>query len=243
MRALKMTSSRRMSGSRIRVLLLVFAALSGSVIAAYVILGLSGWVAATPTVVEAASLPGTASLSGTVDSTAAFKAAQVVIRNVDKRILYMVYTNAGQFRAVALFPGNYEISAATKGLESDVQKLVLKAGENAKVKLSLSGGNGDSQRTVINSLETENAANSSVRDEQSYDEIYPPGPGRDVAERTCLICHGENFLPSRPATAASLERAHRPHDGEDPFRPPCGFVRRGAPQLSRIGAAFLATGP
>ena len=67
-------------------------------------------------------------MSGTVDSTTPFKAAQVFIRNVDKRILYMVYTSAGQFRAVALFPGNYEVSVSTKGLESDVQKLALKAG-------------------------------------------------------------------------------------------------------------------
>src|SRR5207244_11500386 len=68
------------------------------------------------------SLPSTAGLSGTVDSTAPFKAAQVSIRNVDKRILYLVYTNAGQFRAVNLFPGHYEIGVATSGLAADVQK-------------------------------------------------------------------------------------------------------------------------
>src|SRR5215510_6933038 len=79
--------------------------------------------------------PGRAAVSGTVESTAQFKAAQVFIRNVDKGILYMVYTNAGQFRAVQLFPGNYEVSAGTKGLESDVQKLSLKAGENPKLKV------------------------------------------------------------------------------------------------------------
>src|SRR5213593_3141526 len=53
---------------------------------------------------------GMASLSGTVTAAKPFKAAQVYIRNVDKRMLYMVYTNAGAFRAVALFPGNYEVN-------------------------------------------------------------------------------------------------------------------------------------
>src|SRR4030095_17079494 len=91
---------------------------------------------------------GTASLSGTVESTAPFKAAQVYIRNLDKRILYQVYTNAGQFRAVSLFPGNYEVSVRTKSLQSDVQKLVLKAGENPKMKLSLRAGGGASQGRV-----------------------------------------------------------------------------------------------
>src|ERR1700688_4816725 len=51
----------------------------------------------------AASLQGMGSVSGTVTAAKPFKAAQVYIRNVDKRVLYMVYTNAGAFRAVALF--------------------------------------------------------------------------------------------------------------------------------------------
>src|SRR5262245_22713230 len=150
----------------------------------------------------AQAVQATASLSGSVESAASFKAAQVYIRNIDKRILYQVYTNAGQFRAVSLFPGNYEVSVRTKNLQSDVQKLVLKAGENPKMKLSLRAAGGASQRTVVNALETNADANSTVTLEASYDEIYPPGPGRDVAERTCLICHGENFLPTRPVNAA-----------------------------------------
>src|ERR1051325_11161865 len=64
-----------------------------------------------------ASVAGTATLTGTVESSAPYSAAQVFIRNTDKRMLYMVYTNAKRFRAVALFPGNYEISAATKDLK------------------------------------------------------------------------------------------------------------------------------
>ncbi len=151
--------------------------------AGYAVFAAARWIAAAPATAHAAALAGTATLSGTVDAGTPFKAAQVFIRNVDKRILYMVYTAAGQFRAVALLPGNYEVSVAANGLESDVQKLALKAGDSPKVKLS---------------LRASAATPNSVR-EQSYDEIYPPGPGRDVAERTCMICHGENFISSRPA--------------------------------------------
>src|SRR5882762_3623187 len=122
------TRSRRRWPTAVTRALLLMTAVGWSLVAAYAVFGVSGWVAATPATVQAVVLPGTASLSGTVTSTAPFKAAKVSVRNVDKRILYMVYTNAGQFRAVALFPGNYEISVATNGLESDVQKLVLKAG-------------------------------------------------------------------------------------------------------------------
>src|SRR3989441_814540 len=189
------------SWKRARSSLLIIG-LMGSLAIAYAVFGASGSVAASPAAAQGAALPGTASLSGTVDSTAPFKAAQVFIRNVDKRILYMVYTNAGQFRAVALFPGNYEIKSSTKGLESDVQKLVLKAGESPKLKLSLHSVQGTSARTVVNALETNTESNSTVSIEQAYDQVYPPGPGREVAERTCIICHGENFLPGRPGNLA-----------------------------------------
>src|SRR5262245_19856676 len=86
---------------------------------------------------QAALLKGTASLTGTVDATMPFKAAQVFIRNVDKRMVYMVYTSAGRFRAVALLPGNYEVNVQARGLESDVQKLVVKAGDRPDLKFSL----------------------------------------------------------------------------------------------------------
>jgi len=93
---------------------------------------------------------------------------------VDKRMLYMVYTNAGQFRATPLVPGNYEVSARARALQSDVQKIVVKAGDNPKLKLSLRQPAGSSDRTIVNALESDRDTNSSVREEASYDEIYPP---------------------------------------------------------------------
>src|SRR5216117_1163616 len=111
--------------------------LMASLGAVCIFLGLTVLAGARAMPPQSGGIAGTASLSGAVDSSTPFKAAQVFIRNVDKRILYMVYTNAGQFRAVALFPGNYEIRAAAKGVESEVQKLVVKAGDTPKLKLSL----------------------------------------------------------------------------------------------------------
>jgi len=165
--------------------------------AALAVFLVSGWTA--PHGAGAASLQGLASVSGAVDSPAPFRAAQVTLRNVEKRVLYMVYTNGGQFRAVNLFPGTYEVSAAAKGFESETQKLVVKAGDSPRIRVSLRAG---ASRTGGGAPDTA-ADSSSSRLELAYDEIYPPGPGRDVAERTCMICHGENFLSSRPASAAS----------------------------------------
>ena len=179
--------------------LLLVTALLGSLVVGYAVVGMSGWLADAPAVAEAA-VPGMGNLSGSVQSTTPFKAAQVFIRNVDKHVLYMVYTSAGQFRAVALFPGNYEVSASASAQRSEVQKLVVKAGDNPKLMLSLREPVARSQRSVVNALESENSTDSAVTEEASYDAVYPPGPGRDVAERTCMICHGENFLSTRPGS-------------------------------------------
>ena len=151
----------------------------------------------------AAQIPDTATLSGAVAADAPFTAARVYIRNVDRRMLYMVYTRAGRYRAVALFPGNYEVSVRTPGRASDVQRLVLNAGDSASLDLSLraasdvapaaAGGGGE--------LPAVRAATEYL----PYDELYPPGPGRDIAERTCMPCHGGNFLASRPSRPAAWE--------------------------------------
>ena len=148
-----------------------------------------------------AEVPGTGKLSGTVTASQAFTAAQVYIRNVDLGIVYMVYTNQGRYRAVALFPGNYEVSVSTKHLESDAQTVTITAGETAEVNLSLSPLSGDVPRLVIPAGRTAMESGASgVFEYANYDEIYPPGPGREVAEQVCMVCHGENFFPTRPGT-------------------------------------------
>src|SRR5947208_15373087 len=111
--------------------------LMASLGAVCIFLGLSVLAGAKPLPAQSGGSVGTASLSGAVDSAMPFKAAQVFIRNTDKRILYMVYTNAGQFRAVALFPGHCEVELSRTGLEADVQKLTVKAGDSPKLKLRL----------------------------------------------------------------------------------------------------------
>ena len=133
-------------------------------------------------------LAGMGRLSGTVTAPQPFKAGQVFIRNVDRKILYMVFTNGGQYRSLALFPGNYEVSVKARGLQSDVQKLVLRAGENATLRLAMQPGAG-----IVPAVATPFV---------SYDELYPPGPGKHVAEQACQTCHDENFLPARPASEA-----------------------------------------
>ena len=174
----------------------------GTLAVGLAIVGAAGDMAAQQQAARGASLAGMARISGIVESAVPFKAAQVYLRNTDRLLTYMVFTNAGQFRAVALFPGNYEVSVSAKGLRSDAQKVALKAGDNPRLQLSLrAGGQGNAQLAEIApSGESSGPANEiSI---EPYDQVYPPGPGKQVAEQVCMICHGENFLPTRPANEA-----------------------------------------
>src|SRR5437867_12239931 len=162
-----------------------------------------GLASAPVTTVQAPALRGMASMSGTVTSAKPCKAAQVYIRNVDMRIMYMVFTNAGQFRAVSLFPGNYEISVTAKGFKSNVQKLAVKAGDNPKINVSLQEVASSNQGEADPLQNVETLASNRIKVSfDTYENIFPAGPGRDVAERTCIIRHGGNFLPSQPGSAA-----------------------------------------
>src|SRR6266446_3004961 len=182
-------------------------ALAGSLLAGAVVFQVAGIAAPQKTSISqrparATGLTGMATMTGSVTAGKPFKAAQVYIRNTDKRILYMVYTNAGQFRALGLFPGNYEVSVTARGLKSDIQKLAIKAGDAPSLRFSLTDipTSTESETDVAQNLEG-TASNRVLVTLDSYDNVYPPGRGREIAESTCMICHGENFLSSQPARA------------------------------------------
>jgi virginiamycin B lyase len=140
----------------------------------------------------AASLPTLGSLSGKVTAVKAFQGAQVYIRNMDKHVLYMVYTAGGHYRAVDLLPGKYEVSVKKKGFATEVKELEVKPGSAIVANFSLQEGDfKPAQLAVFNGANAARGQPMPVR----YDELYPPGTGKAVVERTCVACHGVNFLP------------------------------------------------
>jgi len=203
-----MTTSTRMRSSerartrgRFFVLLAIAAAGLAGLFATY------GFDAAAATTGgrKLAALAGMGTVSGTVVAPRPFKAAQVYLRNVDKRIQYMVFTNAGEFRAVALFPGRYELTARAVGLGSATQKLVVKAGDSSGLKLTMRETKDPRQFPSSVDPKTVHLFNAAGWNDPaapvafgSYDEIYPPGPGRVVLETVCFNCHGENTFALTP---------------------------------------------
>ncbi|PYR36869.1 MAG: hypothetical protein DMF90_08685 [Acidobacteria bacterium] len=158
---------------------------------------------------KASELQGLGTVSGTVTASKPFTAAHVYLHSTDKRrhMEYMVYTRAGAFKAVALFPGNYELTVKARGLESDPQPIVVRAGDNPAVTVAMHSARDPNQYPSSVDPALARTANGVLEPKQevtlaSYDEIYPPGPGRDVLETLCMNCHGENYFPLRPRSAA-----------------------------------------
>jgi virginiamycin B lyase len=137
------------------------------------------------------TLAGMGSLSGAVKAPKEFKAAKVYAKNVDKNVVYMVFTENGRYHAVDLFPGNYEVSVTKNGFSGgDVQKVTITAGGSATADFALKEGTYRPNQQMRGRL---------LKDEPllSYDELYPPGHARETIERTCIMCHGPDFLPNK----------------------------------------------
>ena len=152
-----------------------------------------------PLPVQASTVPGTGTLSGMVEAPQPFQAAQVYARNLDKNILYMVYTNGGRYQAVNLFPGNYDVTVQKRGFAADTKKLAVKAGENSTANFRMREADPEFvQRNMYVGSETMQENLQLV----PYDTLYPPGAGRDALLNHCIYCHGQNFFPSKQWSAA-----------------------------------------
>ena len=144
------------------------------------------------------------SLSGMVTADKPFKAAQVIARHLDKNVIYMVYTADGAYRAVQMFPGRYQLSVEKAGFTAPVQQIEIKPGGNSVADFRIAAVD------PVAVAAEQYAGSKFMVDElmlAPYDEVYPPGPGRELVEQTCIICHGVNFLPGGPRNEQAWDAA------------------------------------
>lgn len=143
--------------------------------------------------------PVTAELAGKVTAGAPFKAAQVYAWNRDRNMIYMVFTREGRYTAPKIFPGAYEIWAEKGALRSEHRMMRITAGEKVQVDHLLAPAE-DFSLTMKDSSKGGPQFGSRPAPGAklvSYDEMYPPEPGRTTAETTCMRCHGQVFLPGQ----------------------------------------------
>ena len=78
------------------------------------------------------TIAGTGAVTGTVTAGKPFTAAQIYLRNAEKGVTFMVYTAAGKYQALNLYPGDYEVTVARRGFAADPQKIKVPPGAAVK---------------------------------------------------------------------------------------------------------------
>lgn len=156
--------------------------------------------------VEASLVAELGVLSGKVEAPKPFQAARIYARNLAKNVRYMVFTSSGSYRAVNLFPGEYEVTVKKNGFAADPKRVTVKPGGNVTLDFSLR----EAAPEAIPQAGTMGPARTWDRKDVqlvAYDELYPAEPGRELLKRHCLYCHGLSSLPSRPRSEAQWNAA------------------------------------
>jgi streptogramin lyase len=130
----------------------------------------------------------------------------VFANNTEKDVAYTVFVIDGKYRAVNLIPGPYDITirAAVDQLEGFTpQTVTMNVAPDTHVSADFALENVGLVTNYVGGMDYSDA------EVLPYDEIYPPGPGRDILERTCHGCHTANFYSYNMPRAYSGGRADK----------------------------------
>lgn len=197
----------------------------------------------------AAELPGMGHLSGNVIGNPGGLLATVMARNVDNDVGFMVYVVDDKYQAVNLFPGTYQVTIRpavgqvfTDGFRVQSKSVEIVAGKTAMLGFDLKPqkyepdyvGGMTYKGGWADSFYPGGPMPSPSPDAKvlPYSTIYPPGPGRDIIERTCMGCHTvqmfsynhhRKFASGRPTFdkagwAFTVDRMSTGHAFGDPTR-------------------------
>jgi hypothetical protein len=129
-------------------------------------------------------------LSGIVQGSDVDVLPVVYAYNTDKDVGYTVFVVDGEYRANHMISGNYDVTlrpaiGQLKSFNSQTISFFIDKGDHAEADFTITD-----IETVPNYVGGMDYPDAQIL---PYDEIYPPGPGRDILERTCHGCHTANF--------------------------------------------------
>ena len=135
---------------------------------------------------------GLGRLSGQVEGTAEGLLPVVYAYNTDRDLAYTVFVVDGEYRAVKMIPGRYDVTIRPavdqlEGFDSQTVSIDIGPGDSAEIDFTLTG--------IGPVVDYAGGMNYPGAEILPYDEVYPPGPGRDILERACHGCHTTQFIP------------------------------------------------
>ena len=148
-----------------------------------------------------AGLPGYGELTGRVSGGGTGVLPVVYAYNTAKDVSYTVFVVNGRYRAVNLLPGPYEVTLrpAVNQLEGfAAQTIKMTVSADARVKANFAIAKVHKVVDYVGGHPYEACARNQPdcgARVLPYEQVYPPGAGRDIVERTCFGCHQVNFFP------------------------------------------------
>ena len=135
---------------------------------------------------------GLGRLSGKVEGTAEGLLPVVYAYNTDRDLAYTVFVVDGEYRAVKMIPGRYDVTIRPavdqlEGFDPQTVSIDIGPGDAAEIDFTLTG--------IGPVVDYAGGMNYPGAEILPYDEVYPPGPGRDILERACHGCHTTQFIP------------------------------------------------
>jgi streptogramin lyase len=178
---------------------------------------------------NADQLAGYGQLSGNVTGSKPGVLPVVYAYNTDKDVGYMVFVVDGKYHAVNLIPGHYDVTIrpAVDQLEGfTTQTITMDVVADSHNKADFALENVGPAPNYVGGYPAE-VCSRTVPDcgarIEPYDDIYPPGRGRDIIENTCLACHHVQYFPynrvrgyqggrspkNKAAWAITVDRMHK----------------------------------
>ncbi len=171
-----------------------------------------------------AQSPARGTIRGKVTADAGeVHAFRVAAHNLDYRLWYTVFTNGGQYVIPQALPGHYEIMINEPGYESPKMPAQLGPGESKSVDLSLKKENSEKASAgFMPGMNEEGPSrgrdNSKIEYAASLEEVFPPGPERDILKQDCTGCHSDSLTAMHLTREGFLHGIERMTEtGPSPF--------------------------
>ncbi len=171
--------------------------------------------------------PARGTISGTVTAdNGAVRGFRVTAHNLQYRIWYTVYTKDAHYVIPQALPGTYDIGVVEQSYDSPAQKAELPSGQSITADVAITRRNPPTEVSFV-----------------EYDQLYPPGMGRDLLEQNCMGCHNRIFFHLQHRDEASWRAAIRKMQwGPSVFlvQPPLGRTQLSATNVDTM-ARYLAS--
>ena len=174
---------------------------------------------------------------------------RVTVHNLTYKLWYTVFTVKGHYTVPQALPGSYDVIVLERGYASPTLRIDLAPGENKTVDIAVKNLAAHTAATQGASTEGMNAAAGGPGAAantvwvNTMDELYPPGPGRDLLKANCTGCHGPEFGTmhrTKEGFRIGIARMTETGPTDNPFGTNLGHTYLTGAQKDQI-AEYLAT--